>query len=307
MSAMLRDVTAFVLTSAEGLFKGVLLWTVVGIAVSYVTVALQGDAAQTAFTNDTIISFTSGAVSLLVGFLVSNNINTALSITSIVADIQGACMQLVSLSHALLGNEKGCRNEAKELENMSIQVLQAVIDNVRDSEKISVDESIFQGFRSVKKAKDAGAIEATLIGVFGRTLSSIATKYDRLYHLRNIGTPPAIRSIVYVLGVVNVVQYVQSTNGEDDATRVAIGTFVAFATIGVLATSAATRDPLDSVRLSGSLKKSVEFTIQEIRKLTGTDCKPPANIFSSIVSKRKDAAEEPTSTSRLFSNLDLRF
>ena len=309
MSAVLREMVAFVLASAESLSKGMLLWTLVGVTVSYVTIVSQGDSAQTAFTNDTIISFTSGAVSLLVGFLVSNNINTALTITSIVADIQGMCMELASLSHALLGGEKGCRDEAKALEDMSIHVLQAVVENIRDSNKLSVDAIIFQGFRSVKKAKDAGAIEATLIGVFGRTLSSIATKYDRLYHLRNIGTPPAIRSIVYVLGVVNVVQHVQSTNGEDDAARVAIGTFVAIATIGVLATSAATRDPLDSVGLSGSLKKSVQSTIAEIRKLTGADCEPPVNIFSNIVAKRGGEATEETTplpTTRLFSNLDLR-
>tara|TARA_B110001452_G_scaffold258696_1_gene254205 strand:+ start:6417 stop:7343 length:927 start_codon:yes stop_codon:yes gene_type:complete len=307
MASVIKDAAAFVLAAAEGLTKGLFTWALVGVVVSYVTIATQGDSAATAFTNDTIISFTSGAVSLLVGFLVSNNINTALTITSTVADIQGLCMELVSLSHALLGDKDGCRDEAKALEKMSIYVLRAVIENIRDSNKLSVDNSIFQGFRSVKKAKEAGVIEATLIGVFSRTLSAIATKYDRLYHLRNIGTPPAIRAIVYVLGVVSVVQYVMNTNGEEDATRVAVGTFVAVATIGVLATSAATRDPLDSVGLSDTLKASVQGTIKEIETLTGMDCEVPANIFSSLRST-KDVVDDtiPTARTRLFSNLDLR-
>jgi len=308
MASVIKDTAAFVLAAAEGLTKGLFTWALVGVVVSYVTIATQGDSAPTAFTNDTIISFTSGAVSLLVGFLVSNNINTALTITSIVADIQGSCMELVSLSHALLGDKSGCRDEAKSLEKMSIYVLRAVIENIRDSNKLSVDASIFQGFRAVKKAKEAGVIEATLIGVFSRTLSAIATKYDRLYHLRNIGTPPAIRAIVYVLGVISVVQYVMNTNGEEDMTRIAVGTFVAVATIGVLATSAATRDPLDSVGLSDTLKKSVQDTIKEIQSLTGTDCEPPANIFSSLKKTTKDVVDDttPTSRTRLFSNLDLR-
>lgn len=307
MSRVIKDVAAFVLAAAEGLAKGLLTWALVGVVVSYVTIATQGDSGPVAFTNDTIISFTSGAVSLLVGFLVANNINTALTITSTVADIQGLCMELVSLSHALLGDKDGCRNEAKELEKMSIYVLNSVIENIRGSNKTSVDVSIFQGFRSVKKAKEAGAIEATLIGVFSRTLSAIAIKYDRLYHLRNIGTPPAIRAIVYVLGVVSVVQYVMNANGEEDATRVAVGTFVSVATIGVLATSAATRDPLDSVGLSDTLKSSVLITIKEIETLTGTNCELSANIFSSLRAT-KDVVEEsiPTSHTRLFSNLDLR-
>jgi hypothetical protein len=251
---------ASVLSAAEGLAKGLLTWALVGVVVSYVTIATQGDSAHMEFTNDTIISFTSGVVSLLVGFLVSNNINTALVITSTVAEIQGLCMELVSLSHALLSDKDGCREEARSLEKMSIYVLRAVIENIRDSNKLSVDASIFQGFRSVKKAKEAGVIEATLIGVFSRTISAIATKYERLYHMRNIATPPAIRAIVYVLGVVSVVQYVMNMNGEEDATRVAVGTFVALATIGVMETSSATRDPLDSVGLSDILKTSVQGT-----------------------------------------------
>jgi hypothetical protein len=306
MASVIKDSVAFVLAASEGLTKGLFTWALVGVVVSYVTIAAQGDSAPTAFTNDTIISFTSGAVSLLIGFLVSNNINTALKITSIVADIQGLCMELVSLSHALLGEKSGCRDEAKSLEKISIYVLRAVIENIRDSNKLSVDVSIFQGFRAVKKAKEAGVIEATLIGVFSRTLSAIATKYDRLYHLRNIGTPPAIRAIVYVLGMFSVVQYVMNTNGEEDTTRIAVGTFVAVATIGVLATSAATRDPLDSVGLSDTLKKSVQDTIKEIESLTGTKCEVPVNIFS-IRKTTNDVVDEvtPSSSTRLFSNLDL--
>lgn len=307
MSRVIKDVAAFVLAAAEGLAKGLLTWALVGVVVSYVTIATQGDSAPVAFTNDTIISFTSGAVSLLVGFLVSNNINTALTIASTVADIQGLCMELVSLSHALLSDKNGCRDEAKALENMAIYVLRAVIENIRDSNKMSIDASIFKGFRSVKKAKEAGVIEAALVGVFSRTLSAIAAKYDRLHHLRNIGTPPAIRAIVYVLGVVSVVQYVMKTNSEEDATRVAVGTFVAVVTIGVLATSAATRDPLDLVGLSDTMKTSVLVTIREIETLAGAECEVPANLLN-LPMASKQVMEEPipTARTRLFSNLDLR-
>ena len=201
------------------------------------------------------------------------------------------CVELVSLSHALLGDHQECLVEANELQGVAVSVLNAVIENSRDTDNLSVDASTFRGFKSVKRAKDAGAIEATLIGVFSRTLSAIATKYDRLYHLRNIGTPPAIRAIVYVLGVVNVVQYVMSMNGEDDTTRVAVGAFVSSATIGVLATSAATRDPLDSAGLSGSLKKSVKSTIKQVQELrigsrltevSGVNSSSTAGLFSSL-------------------------
>lgn len=264
----------FFRAATDGIIRGLVLCALVGIAVSYATIQAQGHADAEWFANDKIISFTSGAVSLLVGFLVANNVSTSLMITSTVADIQGSCMELVSLSHALLRGENGYRShEAKELEDIATLVLKSIIENIKDSTKESIDSHIFDGFKSVKKAKDRGVIEATLIGVFSRTLSVIATKYDRLYHMRNIGTPPAIRVIVYVLGVVNVVQYVMNMSGEEDAVRISAGTFVSVATIGVLATSAATRDPLDLNGLSGSLKQSVESTIAEIRKMAEPECR----------------------------------
>tara|TARA_B110000858_G_C17721911_1_gene435649 strand:- start:130 stop:1074 length:945 start_codon:yes stop_codon:yes gene_type:complete len=262
---VLTSSTAFVLAAVEGLLKGVVVWAVVGVVVSYATIRLQGDSLPTSFTNDTIVSFTSRTVSLLVGFLVVHNINTALKINATVAAIQGACMELVSLSHALLSTNNSCNDESLCLAKLTVFVMQrAVRSEAHVIGEVSVPGKIFEGFKAVKRAKDVGAIEAPLVGVLSSTLSKIGTKYDSLQNLRNSGTPPSIRFIVYVLGVVNIVQYVMSMQDDDDATRIAVGTFISIATIGVLTTSSSTCDPLDSGALSYTLRTSVETTIKEI-------------------------------------------
>lgn len=279
----LLDAATFSFATAEGLMRGLLPWALVGFGVSYVTVALQGIGSDAHFTDNTIISFTSGAVSLLVGFLVSNNINTSLMITSTVAEIQGLCMELASLSHAFLSEKEECSLIAQKLELTACEVLELILTNGEGPHVTSVDTKIFEGFKSVKTAKERNLIEAELCGIFSRTLSGITTKYDSLLYLRNIGTPPALRSIVYILGMFNVVQYVTRMSDKDDATRIAIGTFVASATVGVLATSDQ-RDPLDSYVLKRQrVSKSVRSTISQIEKLTDCRTVPQASVETTFV------------------------
>jgi len=263
------------LAAVEGFFRGLVLWMLIGVAVSYTFILLDGEISADSI-NETLVSFTHGALSLLVSFLVANNINTALAVTTTISDIEGACIELACLSHSLFTSTKvdRCVKQSAKLETIAVSVIDAVLT---DGKSLMTGNSIhyilLDGFNGVTNAKIQGFLEPPIVGIFYQALSKIASKYNTLDNLRKNGTPPAIRGTVYIMGIITVAQYVLLMQGDATTTRLTVGAFVSAGTLGVLDVSAVCSDPLNSIFISGTLHQSLKETKELIRGF-GKACKP---------------------------------
>lgn len=265
------------LAAVEGFFRGLVLWMLIGVAVSYTFILLDGEISADSI-NETLVSFTHGALSLLVSFLVANNINTALAVTTTISDIEGACIELACLSHSLFTSKKTdldrCVFQSVKLENIAVMVIEAVLTDGKSLNGKSIHFILLDGFKGVTNAKIQGSLEPPIVGIFYQALSKIASKYNTLDSLRKNGTPPAIRGTVYIMGIITVAQYVLLMQGDATTTRLTVGAFVSAGTLGVLDVSAVCSDPLNSIFISGTLHQSLKETKELVRGF-GKACKAP--------------------------------
>ena len=267
-----RPIVSFVLASGEGILYGVVLWSIIAVGITYfVHTVLDGVAPP----EETVVISTSRALALLVGFLVSNNINQTFSINTTVSDLSGACVDLALLVQTMLPTNSA--KEGSELTAHVCKCLQATPCGVLEQvacHKCSgsvgvVHELVLKAFEDLKRLHASKALETGVLRIFVNLLNKISGAYTNLEHKRASVPTPAIRVAVYSTGIFNTCATLLEMQrvGQSLGSKMLVGVALTASTLGVLSTSSATRDPLDSRTQSKGLRARVQKTIHYIEGL----------------------------------------
>lgn len=253
--AIMRYIKSVIWGFLEGLFP----WAAVSVFVSIVVktsgieINIEG--------HEVVASSISSVLGLLNAFLVTTNISIAGKINEQVRELQGACTECALLHRSIFSQNTP---QIIPASNMIINVLSAA-SNTTGDEQITrnIKETIGQ---LIPTSNLVDIAPPTAVAVV-KSINNVSSQYGKLVTLRAARTPPAIETLVYTLGVFNLIMVTSSIHNVTLDVSVLMSIFVVSSSLGLLGISNVVKDPLDRSWLSSSIVEDVSKTIKEINDI----------------------------------------
>ena len=239
----------------EGLFP----WAAVGVFVSIavktsgIEINIEG--------HEVVASSISSVLGLLNAFLVTTNISIAGKINEQVRELQGACTECALLHMSIFSQNT---SQSETASRMIIDVLSAASNTAGDEDMTTrIKETIHQLIPTSQLSKIAAPTAVAVV----KSVNNVSSQYGKLVTLRAARTPPAIETLVYTLGVFNLIMVTSSISNVTLDVSVLMSIFVVSSSLGLLGISNVVKDPLDRSWLSSSIVEDVSKTKEEINAI----------------------------------------
>ena len=203
---------------------------------------------------------------LLLAFLVTANISISGQISAGVDTITGAATELAALTYTLLGDDASCHEEANDLSNFALDMLELTRKSTTTTGE-TANSSTMRAFRAVHTLKSKKIVEAPLVGVLVKGITGVTAAHGSLWTLRNSGAHPAIRITLFMIAAINIMVNISSLAIEDERALVGTSIFIACSSVGIFTISLFIRDPLDYSILAGKLGGALNSAAVDIRRL----------------------------------------
>ena len=242
-----------------GLLEGLFPWAAVGVFVSIVVktsgieINIEG--------HEVVASSISSVLGLLNAFLVTTNISIAGKINEQVRELQGACTEC-ALLHMTIFPKNDIKNRTAS--SMIIKVLSAASNTAGDDDITQKIKDTMTQLIPTSQLVDIAPPTAVAVV---KSVNNVSSQYGKLVTLRAARTPPAIETLVYTLGVFNLIMVTSSISNVALDVSVLMSIFVVSSSLGLLGISNVVKDPLDRSWLSSSIVEDVSKTIKEINDI----------------------------------------
>lgn len=257
---MITAATRYVTALIWGFFEGLLPWVVVAVVMSQVIQATSWNISLV--DHEGVVTSIASMLGLLNAFLVTTNINIAGRISDQVRVIQGTCTECALLSFAVMQRNM---HQMEPVKDVLLYTLGAVLSHDNDAQMNDrVTNAIAQFLPQTSSQLD---IQPPTAIALVNSINTVSSEYGRLKTLRAARTPPAIETLVYFLGVLNLAVATSSMSNVDIGVTTLVATFVSASSLGLLGISNVIKDPLRRSWMSFDMVESVLATQKNIRDL----------------------------------------
>jgi hypothetical protein len=252
---MMRYIKSVLWGFLEGLFP----WTVVGVLVS--TVLKTNGIEINIEGHEVVATSISSVLGLLNAFLVTTNISIAGKINEQIRELQGACTECALLHMTIFSQGSP---KSRSASDMIVNVLSAASNTAGDGYITNDIKATMSQLIPTSQLVDIAPPTAVAVV---KSVNNVSSQYGKLVTLRAARTPPAIETLVYTLGVFNLIMVTGSISNVTWGVSALISIFVVSSSLGLLGISNVVKDPLDRRWLSSSIVEDVSKTIEEIKDI----------------------------------------
>lgn len=242
-----------------GFLEGLFPWIGIAVATSMIVDYTSFDIKLQE--HEAVAASISSVLGLLNAFLVTTNIGIAGKISFQIRELQGCCVECALLCRTSFHG--GFERTA------AYEIIKCVLDAATDPASRAPKDlnKKIQNFISAlipASSKTHGLAPPTMVAIV-KSVNNVSSQYGKLSTLRASSTPPAIETLVYTLGVMNLMLVLGSVRDVGLDISVMVAAFVASSSLGLLGISNVIKDPLDRLWLADAILEAVRTTDEETR------------------------------------------